>query len=113
MWSGIAVALYFLAFRIFVRIKSFRRIYVDNVLVLIAWLMFLAFAIIWQSQQTALYEEYSLALWTIIRTPDKLQAGRTLLYAKSTNGILYLTSLWIIKFSFPVFFRRIGQNARG
>lgn len=113
MWSGVAISLSFLAFRIFVRIKSFGKIYSDDVLALVAWLMFLASAIIWQSQQTALYGQYSNFSGTGVPTPEQLAAESTFLHAEAVIDFMYFTSLWIVKLSFLFLFRRLGQNVRG
>lgn len=113
LWSGTAVSLSFVAFRIFVRIKSFRRIYAADALVLIAWLMFLASAVIWQSQQTAMYEQFALSTGNVIPTPEQLAAERTFLRSEVATISMYYTSLWIVKLSFLVFFRRLGQKVRG
>lgn len=113
LWSGTALSLCFLAFRIFVRIKSFRRIYADDVLVLTAWVMFFASAVIWQWQQTAMYEIFTLSSGTVIPTPEQSAAVRTSFRAQFVIISIYYTSLWIIKLSFLVFFRRLGHNVRG
>lgn len=113
LWSGIAKSLSFLAFRIFVRIKSFRRIYADDILVLTAWLMFFASAVVWQSQHSALYEQLALSSGTVIPTPEELAAIKTCFRAECAILIIYYTSLWIVKLSFLLFFRRLGSNVRG
>ncbi|MCJ1262604.1 hypothetical protein MMC22_002474 [Lobaria immixta] len=113
MWSGNAISLAFLAFRIFVRIKSFRRIYADDVLVLIAWLLFFVRAVIGQSQLTAMYQQFALSKGTFIPTPAQLEAERTFLRSNVATVFLYYTVLWTVKLSFLVFFRRLGQKVRG
>ena len=113
MWSGTVISLFFVAFRVFVRIKSFRRIYADDVIVIIAWLMFLASAVIWQSQQKAMYEQFILSAGTVIPTPEQLAAERKFLRSQVATVGIYYTSLWMVKLSFLVFFRRLGQNVRG
>lgn len=113
LWGGTGISLGFLAFRIFVRISSFRRIYVDDILVLVAWLLFLASAIIWQSQQTAIYDQFAEVAGTMAPTPEWLAAEKTLLRAEAATITMYYTSLWIVKLSFLLFFRRLGQNVKG
>lgn len=111
--SGARVSLAFVAFRIYVRIKSFQRIYADDVLVIIAWLMFLVSAAIWQSQQQAMYEQFILAAGTFIPTPEQLAAETKFLRSEVAITILIFTSLWIVKLSFLIFFQRLGQKVRG
>lgn len=107
------ISLSFLAFRIFVRIKSFRMIYADDVLVLTAWHMFFASSVIWQTQQMALYEEAYLGSWTFVPTPEQLEAEKTLLRCEVVATILYFTALWTVKLSFLIFFRRLSQKVQG
>lgn len=111
MWTGVAVSLSFLAFRIFVRIKSFRRIYADDFLVIFAWLMFLVSAVIWQWQRTALYQQFTFAS-TAVRTPRQREAQKSLLRSEVVTISFCFTGLWMIKLSFLVFFRRLGQKVR-
>lgn len=56
------VAVAFLVFRIFVRVGSFKTLYVDDVLVIVAWALMLANSIVWQNQKNALYAQYDLRL---------------------------------------------------
>lgn len=113
LWSGIAISLSFLAFRIFVRIKTFRRIYADDFLVLTAGLMFFASALVWQSQHSAFSEQLAFSSGTVIPTPEELAAVTTCFRAEFAILGIYYTSLWIVKLSFLVFFRRLGQNVQG
>lgn len=103
----------FLAFRIFVRIKLFGRIYADDVLVLVAWLMLFASVVIFQSQQTAMYNQFVLAWGTFIPTPEELKAEETFMHTEFAIITMYYTSLWSVKLSVLVFFRRLGQKFRG
>ena len=111
MWSGIAVSLSFLAFRVYVRLTSFRKIYADDVLALIAWLLLVATAVILHLQQTAMYELFVFLI--IIPTPEQLEAQKTFQRSLLAVHIFYFTSLWTVKLSILVFFRRLGQNVRG
>ena len=104
LWSETAISLSFLAFRIFFRIKSFQRIYADDVLVLVAWLIFFACIVILQSQQTAMYKQFAFASGTFIPTPEELEAEKTFLHTKVALLIMYYTSLWTVKLSVLVFF---------
>ncbi|MCJ1422458.1 hypothetical protein MMC29_000338 [Sticta canariensis] len=113
LWSETAMSLSFLAFRLFVRIRSFGRIYADDVLVLVAWLLFFASVVILQSQQTAMYNQYALAWGTLIPTPEELKAEETFMHTEVAIIIMYYTSLWTVKLSVLVFFRRLGQKVRG
>lgn len=76
--------------------------------------MFFVSAVIWQSQQAAMYtEQFVFSSETIIPTPQQLAAERKLLRAEVPAIMMSYTSLWIIKVSFLVFFRRLGRDFRG
>lgn len=75
--------------------------------------MLLISAVIWQTQQTAMYRQFAISAGTIIPTPEMLKAERKLLHTELAVIVMYFTSLWIIKLSFLVFFRRLGQKVKG
>ena len=55
LWTGVAASSCFLAFRGYVRLKSFHRFFLDNVLVLLAWLIFLANVTLYQAMLPTVY----------------------------------------------------------
>jgi hypothetical protein len=112
-WGGTAVSLIFFVFRICVRIKSFKRLYADDFLVLLAWLSLFGSAIVWQTQQTAMYHQYDLAAGKVSPTPEILEAEIVFLRTEVATIILFYVCLWCVKISFLIFFRRLGQNVRG
>ncbi len=113
MWAGTGLSLCFLIFRIFVRLKSFRKVYADDFLVSLAWLMMLASSIIWQTQQSHMYAQFGLSAGRVKATPEVLAGERNFLNAEFAIEALFSLTLWSVKFSFLVFFRRLGSNVRG
>jgi hypothetical protein len=112
-WGGTALSLVFFIFRISVRIRAFKKVYLDDYLVLVAWLSLLASAIIWQTQQVAMYTQYELSAGRLIPTPKLLAAEKTFLRTEVATIFLFYVCLWCVKISFLVFFRRLEQHARG
>ena len=112
MWAGTAISLCFLIFRIFVRLKAFRKVYLDDFLVSLAWLMMLASSIICQTQQTHMYTQFELADGRVEATPEARTGERTFLNAEFAIEFLFLLTLWSIKFSFLVFFRRLDSKVK-
>lgn len=100
-------------FRFYVRIKSFRKLYADDYIVIVAWLMFLATAITWQTHVQALYRQFGFTAQSIVPTPTNLAAERALLRSEVPLVMLFYTCLWAVKLSFLLFFRRLGQQVRG
>ena len=103
LWTGVAVSLFFLAFRGYVRLRVFHRLFLDDVLVLVAWLMFLANVILLQIMLPTLYLIYDL--------PEDFPAKLDFfLHAYMAASFAFWCSLWSIKASFLVFFRKLGHK---
>ena len=114
-WASTVIALAFLVFRIFVRVKSFKTLYSDDLLVMAAWCMILATSIIWQTQKKALEAQRELAAGAIPQTDDVSSLIQNLQRMQFPIFVLFYCSLWSVKLSFLLFFRRLqeGQTARG
>ena len=113
MWGGTAIATSFLVFRFYVRVKNFKKLFIDDHLVLLAWLFMLAVVITWQTQLPALYAQYAMAAGTMIPTPDFLEHEQTLLHSEVATVMFAYLSLWTVKFSFLMFFRRLSVGVQG
>ena len=113
MWSGTAISLFFLVFRIFVKLRSFHKLYVDDYLVLFAWFGLLASSIIGQIQSATLYEQYAILSGQMSITPGFYERAAAMLRCVAPLHILFYSCLWAVKLSFLFFFRRLGFNVRG
>ena len=113
MWGGTALSLCSFIFRLFVRVKYFNRTFADDVLVLIAWTFFLANAMVWQTQKSAMYARYALGAGLIKPTPEVLATQESFLHAELAPILLFYASLWSVKFSVLMFFRRLGHKVKG
>lgn len=98
--------------RIYVRIRSFRRLFWDDALVLVAWLMLLANAIIWQRAKTGLYLLLNVQSGRVPPPANFNEEVGEYLHLSLVVLILFYSSLWCIKLSFLVFFKRLGRNVR-
>lgn len=110
IWGGVALTLLFFAFRIYLRIKSFHRLFWDDLLVLMAWLMILANAIIWHYAKDGLY--LLMNIQSGRQLPPRNFGPKVGQYLHHSIAILVLfySSLWCVKLSFLIFFRGLGQN---
>ena len=74
--------------------------------------MLLGNAIIWNFAKKGLYTLLNVNAGLEPFPPDFAQ--QVVQYLQLTSGVqvMFFTSLWFIKFSFLVFFRRLGQNVR-
>ena len=106
----------FFIFRVYVRVKSFGRVYADDYLVMMGWIALFGCAITWQVQLGTFYTLESLSKqygMTISLNPVAAAAGQDIQKTYVTLAILLLVSLYSIKLSFLIFFRRLGQNVKG
>ncbi|EED13966.1 conserved hypothetical protein [Talaromyces stipitatus ATCC 10500] len=110
LWAFTAVSFLFVLFRIVVRYGSFRRLYLDDFFVLLAWSIMLTTAIIWQIQGQVLYEIYAISAGTQSYTPDTLPKFLKFMRFIAPLTILFYSSLWCVKFSFLAFFFRLGSK---
>ena len=113
LWAGVAISFGFFMFRIFVRVKVFRRLFPDDALVLAAWLMMIAYAAIWQWCGDQLYLSVAVASGKLLMPPpDFLDQLETFLHGLFVAYYMFYTCLWSIKMSFLLFFLKLGHNVR-
>ena len=114
VWVCLIVAFLFVVMRTWVRLKVFKRIMDDDVFVFIAITMLFITAILWQWFLSDMYELLDLSSGIIAFPPPTFIEDVTR-YLRASLGIilLYNSALWSVKFSFLLFFRRLGQNVRG
>lgn len=113
LWTGVAVSSCFLVFRLYVKLRSFRRLYSDDYLVFAAWIMLLAFAILWQVEVPTLYLQYAVQSGNARFTPGFINKDTELLRSIVPFTILFYSCLWAVKISLLLFFRRLGSSVRG
>lgn len=74
---------------------------------IVAWFMLCATAALYQTQSVNLYNHYPLVTGKIPPTPVNLARERTLLKSILAEFYLWYTTLWIVKLSILLFFRRL------
>lgn len=112
LWGGVALTLLFFAFRIYFRIKSFHRLFWDDCLVLMAWLMILANAIVWHYTKDGLYLLLSVQSGRQLPPQDFGPKVEEYLHHSIAILVLFYSSLWCVKLSFLIFFRGLGPNVQ-
>ena len=91
--------------------KVFRHLQPDDAFVFIAWLLSVANSAIWTATSKELYFTLDLATGRLTKMPpDFLQRLERLLSCYLASYILGYASLWSIKISFIVFFRKLGEK---
>lgn len=110
IWTFAAIAFPFLPFRLFVRWRVFRKLFVDDVCVVLAYCLPLVYAIMWQHRAHDLYVVFDVASgFTKPDTAFIVHFGRYST-AQVVYGFTYPPCLWSIKLSFLLFFRRLGRH---
>lgn len=91
-----------------IRLKSDSRLRLDDYLVLAAWLMLLLSTILWEVKGDLLYWMYDVQYGRRPPSPEFMPAYATFMPLVFVWRVLYPSCLWAVKFSFLVFFRRLG-----
>lgn len=104
----------FVAFRAWVRLRAFKKFFVDDAFVLVALVMLLATAILWQCVSKYMYQALYIASGeSLVIPPTFIADSQTYLRAMLALIFFFTTGLWSVKISFLLFFRRLGENVSG
>ncbi|KAL9002679.1 MAG: hypothetical protein Q9188_004405 [Gyalolechia gomerana] len=114
IWSGVVISLLCLLVRLYARWRSFKRLWFDDAFVIFAWLMALFTAIDWQIVARYMYQFISITSGQLWPPPASFVKDTENYYKGSVVVLVFFyTSLWAVKFSFLLFFRRLGHNVTG
>ena len=94
----------------YARIRGFNRLWWDDALVVLAWLLLLGNAVLWQFAKTGLYAVQAVSSGRQLPGADFVSQVEQYLRLSAGYFVLFYTSLWSVKVSFLIFFRRLGQN---
>lgn len=113
MWGVGVVAMIPVMLRFYARIKRFKRLYWDDFFVFIAVIFDIIIVIIWQTSVVYdLYEVMNTLKGFQSPGPDFAAHGRRYFILSIVVLTFFISTLWAIKFSFLIFFRRLGKNVR-
>lgn len=102
-----------LLFRLCVRIHYYRKLYVDDLLLIAAWIMLLASSVLWQIRAPMIYEQFIIMGGEKPPGPGFVAQQQTFLRNHLALSILFSSCLWTVKLSVLVFFRRLESKMRG
>lgn len=100
-------------FRLFVELRTFRRLHCDAYLVVLAWTMLFGSAVFWQVETPLLYELYGAEPRQRPIMPGFFDKFTGFLRTVVPFNILFVCCLWTIKISLLLFFRRLGSTIKG
>jgi hypothetical protein len=113
LWAGVVLSLAFVLFRVYVRIKVFRKLSTDDYFVILAWLLGLVNTAIWQASAHQLYLGISLSSGqTQVIPPDLPNQIVKFLRAVLVAYLVQYTALWFVKLAFLFFFQGLGRNIK-
>jgi hypothetical protein len=110
MWTFTGIATIGLAFRLYIRYISFRKLLIDDYIASFAWLLLLAMTCIWQMTMDGMYHVARAAAGLEMPTADFPQISERFLRGSNVALVMFYVGLWSIKFSFLVFFKRLGAH---
>ena len=113
IWGGLGVSLLFLLLRAYVRLTCFRRFFIDDGLLLLAWILLLTSVSLWQSMIDDLYLIYGVTVGTIQPPANFLNILDSYFHRTFAVSLLNIFSLWMIKASFLAFFYKLGYKVQG
>ena len=116
-WTGVAVSSCAVAFRAYARWKVFRSFFFDDAFVLLAWIFFVAQMTVCQVMLPTLNELNAMIREAATQGSLTLPADAEskLNFLKHTSmacSFGFTCTLWAIKASFLIFFRRLGRQVR-
>ncbi|KAL8770310.1 MAG: hypothetical protein Q9209_003946 [Squamulea sp. 1 TL-2023] len=113
LWGSLWVSFLFVLFRAYVRFTVFRRFFADDGMVLLAWILILIGAALWQNMIDDLYLIYAVSVGAV-QPPNNLLAILDQ-YTHQTIAVtmLNLFSLWSVKAALLTLFFKLGHNVRG
>ncbi|KGO78081.1 hypothetical protein PITC_041120 [Penicillium italicum] len=112
LWALTGISFIFIAFRFYAQVTSFRRLFLDDFLVVLAWIIILTTAVIWQVKGKVLYELYAISAGTKPFDPEFLPRYNKFMRFNAPLQILYYSALSCVKFSFMALFYRISAKVR-
>ncbi|MCJ1467454.1 hypothetical protein MMC07_006079 [Pseudocyphellaria aurata] len=107
LWGGLAIAIICCGLRFLARIRIFKKLLIDDYFVVFALIFAITNAIIWQIFIRKMY--HTINMLTGLETLDVPFIES---YFRFTVAVYFLfySSLWSIKISFLLFFRRLGTH---
>ncbi|EPS31001.1 hypothetical protein PDE_05955 [Penicillium oxalicum 114-2] len=108
LWALTGTAFVFVLFRLYVQLAYFHGLFIDDFLVILAWIIILTAAVIWQIYGRHLFQFNRVLSGQESLTLSALLQYHTFMHSLAPLQILFYTALWCIKFSFLSFFYRLS-----
>ncbi|KAI1770182.1 hypothetical protein F4818DRAFT_273034 [Hypoxylon cercidicola] len=110
LWVGVSLMTIAFTIRAYIRTACFRRLFVEDWLMLISLCMFIACAIIGTMYLQPIYDLSHLADGSFIPGPDFEEDTIAALRGFAGTNVLINLGIWTIKLNFLMFFYRFGHQ---
>jgi hypothetical protein len=112
VWTTVALSAVTVLARCLIKLRYLRRLYSDDITIIVSFILFLANVIYFTVASPILYRHYEMLQGK--RPFDLDHLARYGSFAKSVLGVMavYHTSLWGVKLALLLFFRRLGHQIR-
>jgi hypothetical protein len=110
MWTLLSVSLACVLARIGIKLRTFRRLFWDDALVMLAWAMLLTTAILWRYNLHFVYDNYEIVQGKRPFDQNAIRHWDTFMRLIVPFNVLFYTGLWLVKLSFLFFFRSFGTK---
>ncbi|KAK8050965.1 hypothetical protein PG993_002350 [Apiospora rasikravindrae] len=112
IWGLFALCFVTLSTRISIRLVCFRKLFVEDYLMIVVLGMMLANAILCQTRMDLVYLIDAVGNGDIDPTPSFNEDMPKALHAVLANTLLCVLGIWAVKYNFLLFFYRLGSNIR-
>ncbi|KAF2832686.1 hypothetical protein CC86DRAFT_401435 [Ophiobolus disseminans] len=111
-WSGFGLATICIIGRLATRLKVFKRLFIDDYSVLLAWCCSLIFSVVWQIQSEHVYAAILRMIGRVPMDSSYLLYFNDFIIVQSPSTICQNLGLWFVKFSFMFFFWKMSNQIR-
>ncbi|KAF2470378.1 uncharacterized protein BDR25DRAFT_151954, partial [Lindgomyces ingoldianus] len=112
VWALAGLSLIFVLVRCFIKMMTFKRVSSDDVIAFIAWGMFLANIILWTVKSPILYRNYEVLQGKHPFDQVEIERYGSFIRCIGAFTSIFYASLWSVKLSVLLFFRRLGNQIR-
>jgi hypothetical protein len=112
-WAGTGVALLLLAIRLIIRMRTFRKLTLDDVFLIFAFACLIAYDILWTIQLPHVYTLIGVQAQAVPITVSVLEDVATTLRRLVAFNVLFVCCLWAVKASFLAFFLSLERDVPG
>lgn len=113
IWTGVAFAILFTILRTAIRIHVFHRLFADDICVYIALVILISLGVLYNHAISAIFKIERVLYGEVVYPLDFKEQVDLFLKLQFSIITLFWTSLWAVKLSFLMFYRKILAGLPG